>query len=266
MKKWEVKQFDRQMVVEIYKKFDISPLTAIVLYNRGKQEIKEVEKFLNINIESLHDPFLMKNMKLTVDRINEIIKNEKHVTIYGDYDVDGITSVTVLYKYLKEKNVNVDYYIPDRIKEGYGITIGNIEKLKQNGTEVIISVDTGISARNEIEYAISLGLEVIVTDHHESGDDLSDICCVIDPKQKDCNYPFKSLAGVGVVFKLLQALEDNKNLEVLFEKYLDFVCLGTVADICPLIDENRFFVIEGLEKIKNTKNIGLKKINFKSCN
>ncbi len=257
-KKWLLKEFDKTKVVEIAKRFNISPLTSIILYNREIRKDDEIAEFLECSLSSLHDPYLLKDMDKAVSRIKEAkTKNEK-ITIYGDYDADGITSIAILYKQLCLMGFEVDYYVPDRIQEGYGVNRDALDKIKENGTKVVITVDTGITAIEETEYAHELGLDIIITDHHECKESIPNAYAAIDPKRKDCTYPFKNLAGVGVAFKLIQALDENSSIESLMEKYSDLICLGTVADISPLVDENRILVTEGLKRFKTTKNIGLR--------
>ncbi len=257
-KEWLLRDFDKKRVVEMSKKFQISPLTAIILYNRGICEDETVSRFLSRDLNLMHDPYLLKDMEKATERIIRARDNNEKITIYGDYDVDGITSIAILYKHLQEMGIAVDYYVPDRMQEGYGVNKDALDKIKSEGTSLIITVDTGITAVEESEYAREIGLDVIVTDHHECKEQIPDVYAAIDPKRKDCKYPFKSLAGVGVVFKLIQALDEKKSLPDLMDKYADFLCLGTVADISPLIDENRVIVSEGLKRFKDTKNIGLK--------
>ncbi len=265
-KKWLLREFDKERVIEISKKFGISPLTAIILYNRGVREDAAITKFLSKDLDVLHDPYLLKDMEKAVERIFRARDNNEKITIYGDYDVDGITAIAILYKHLTEMGIEVGYYVPDRMQEGYGVNLEALDKIRAEGTSLIITVDTGITAVEECEYAKSIGLDVIVTDHHECKERIPAVYAAIDPKQKDCSYPFKSLAGVGVVFKLIQALDGGKSLPDLVEKYADLMCLGTVADISPLIDENRVIVTEGLKRFKGTKNVGLKALIDVSTN
>ena len=203
----------------------------------------------------------MKDMEIAVDRIIEAIEREEKVIIYGDYDVDGITSTTVLKKFLKDLGLEVSYYIPNRLNEGYGLNKAAIEKIVNEGYSLMITVDCGISGIEEIDYANSLGLEVIVTDHHEPGEDLPRAMAVVDNKRKDSTYPFRDLAGVGVAFKVCQALGIKLGLkEEAYLKYLDIVCVGTISDIVPLVDENRVITKLGLMLVKQTKNMGLRSI------
>lgn len=265
-KKWLLKEFDKSRVLEISKTFGISPLTSIVLYNRGVREDDQIKNFLSKDLGIMYDPFLMRDMDKAVERINAAKEAGEKITIYGDYDVDGITAIAILYKYLSGLGIAVDYYVPDRMQEGYGVNRDALDKIKERGSSLIITVDTGITAVEECEYAAEIGLDVIVTDHHECKERIPVVHAAIDPKRKDCAYPFKSLAGVGVVFKLIQALDKESSLFDLMEDYADLMCLGTVADISPLIDENRVIVTEGLKRFKNTKNIGLKALIDVSTN
>ena len=265
-KKWLLRDFDKKRVVDISKQFHISPLTAIILYNRGIQEDEAIDRFLSKKLDVLHDPYLMKDMEKAAFRIRQAQEKKEKITIYGDYDVDGITSIAILYKHLKEMGIEVDYYVPDRMQEGYGINRDALDKIREGGTSLIITVDTGITAVEESEYAKEIGLDVIVTDHHECKEQIPSVYAAVERKRKDCPYPFKSLAGVGVVFKLIQALDDKESLPELMEKYSDLMCLGTVADISPLVDENRVIVTEGLKRFRATKNVGLKALIDVSTN
>lgn len=258
-KKWEGFQIDELKVSEVAKNHNISELLARILLNRNIDTDEKINKFLYPKLEDLNDPYLFNGMDKAVDRILKAIENKEKITIYGDYDVDGITSITVLKKFLDEIGAIVDYYLPNRLSEGYGLNQKALDTIKARGTKLMLTVDCGISAYNEIEYAKSIGFDVIVTDHHECPEKLPEAIAVIDAKCPDNTYPFNSLAGVGVSFKVIQALciKLGKPAED-YLKYLDIVCLGTVADIVPLIEENRVIVKYGLEYIKNTKNVGLR--------
>ena len=260
-KKWRYQEVDSSLVEEISSKNNISELLATVLINRGIKTKKEIDIFLNPTRNDFHDPYLIKDMDLAVDRILKAIKNNEKKIIYGDYDVDGITSITVLKKFLKERGLDVGYYIPNRLDEGYGLNKAAIEKIAKEGYTLIITVDCGISGLEEVEYASLLGIDTIVTDHHEPMEQFPNAIAVVDNKRKDSTYPFKSLAGVGVVFKLTQAIGKKLNLpEKEYLKYLDIVCIGTISDIVPLIDENRVIAKLGLKLVEVTKNIGLKSL------
>jgi len=260
-KKWQILKTDEGQVEKIVKRYNISKLLATILVNRNIIEEAEIEKFLNPKRNDFYDPFLMPDMEIAVDRIIKAIEEKQKVLIYGDYDVDGITSVTVLKSFLEERGLQTDEYIPNRLEEGYGLNKVAIDEIMKQKYNLMITVDCGISAIEEIEYANTLGLETIVTDHHEVGEILPNAIAVVDAKRKDNNYPFRNLAGVGVVFKLIQAIGIKLNLdEKDYLKYLDIVCVGTISDIVPLVDENRVIVKLGLKLVEQTKNIGLKSI------
>lgn len=243
----------------------VSCAVARLLYNRGYSDATSAEAFLRADESSLHDPYEMKDMRHAVIRILEAVQNGERITIYGDYDVDGVTSVTLLYTYINSLGAEVDYYIPVRAKEGYGLSNTAIDSLKESGTQLMITVDTGITAVNETEYAKSLGIDVVITDHHECHGELPNACAVVNPHRPDCQYPFKDLAGVGVVFKLICACELMRLPDISAEQciaricddYLDLVAMGTVADVMPLSDENRYIVKRGLAAIEETERVGL---------
>lgn len=260
-KKWETYKIDESLIEPLAKKHNISNLLARILVNRGITEDEKVKKFLHPSLDDLNDPFMFNDMDKAVDRIISAINSQEGITIYGDYDVDGITSTTILYKFLNENNAKVSYYLPNRIQEGYGLNNEAIDSICNNNTKLLITVDCGISGAEEVEYAKSKGLDVIVTDHHECPEVLPDCIAVIDAKRPDSTYPFSSLAGCGVAFKVVQALcqKLNKPNED-YLKYLDIACLGTVADIVPLVDENRVIVKYGLKAMAKTENCGLRAI------
>ena len=266
-KKWELCDTDLKKVEEISKEYNVSNLLAIALVNRGITAKEDLKIFLNPTRNDFHDPYLMPDMEIAVNRIIKAIENKEKVIIYGDYDVDGITSITVLKKFLADRGLNVDEYIPNRLDEGYGLNKKAIDKIVEKKYKLMITVDCGISGIEEIEYANKLGLETIVTDHHEPTDVLPKALAVVDAKRKDNKYPFNQLAGVGVVFKLIQAINMKYNLsQKEYLKYLDLVCIGTISDIVPLVDENRVIAKLGLKLVEVTKNIGLKALlNMVGC-
>lgn len=258
-KKWEVCKFEEEIVNKICKENNLSTLLGSILVSKQVDSEEKIRLFLNPTREDFHDPFLMPDMEEAVQRILNAIKEQHKTIIYGDYDVDGITSVTVLKKYLEERGLEVGTYIPNRLNEGYGLNKEAVKKIADQGYTLIITVDCGISCIEEIEYANELGIEVIVTDHHEPGEEIPKCLAVIDAKRKDNHYPFNQLAGVGVVFKLIQAISIKLNLDAKeYLKYLDIVCVGTISDIVPLVDENRVITKLGLKLVERTKNIGLK--------
>lgn len=260
-KKWQIYETNQEQIEDLKNKYGLNDLLATILSNRNITEEEQIRLFLNPTRSDFHDPFLITDMNIAVERIIKAIENKEKVTIYGDYDVDGITSITVLKSFLKEIGLETSVYIPNRLDEGYGLNKNAIDKIAKDGCNLMITVDCGISGLEEIEYANSLGIETIVTDHHEPGNELPNAVAVIDNKRKDSKYPFRELAGVGVVFKLTQALSKKLNLkEEAYLKYLDIVCVGTISDIVPLVDENRVIAKLGLMLVKQTKNIGLKSI------
>ena len=257
------------------KDMDENSLILRLLANRGISDKKSASLFLNGTVNDMHDSFLMKDLKLGVDIIKDAIEKGKKIVIYGDYDCDGVCSTAILYKGLKRLNANFEYHIPNRESEGYGMNSERIKILKDEGAEILLTCDNGISAFEEVEYAKSLGLTVIITDHHDipyveengvrkkvfpKGD------AVINPKREDCKYPFKSLCGAGVAFKFVQGLyrEFNINNEESLN-LLEYAAIATVCDVVDLLDENRIIVKKGLELINNTKTKGLKElINVKN--
>ena len=260
-KKWQIYEVDEEKVEKLSQKYNLNKLLSTILVNRNIVNEEDIRLFLKPTRNDFHNPFLITDMEIAIKRIIEAIDKKEKVTIYGDYDVDGITSITVLKSFLKDRGLEVSQYIPNRLNEGYGLNRNAIEKIHKNGCDLMITVDCGISAIDEINYANELGIETIVTDHHEPGSELPKALAVIDNKRKDSTYPFRELAGVGVVFKLIQALGIKLGLkEEEYLKYLDIVCIGTISDIVPLVDENRVIAKLGLLLIRQTKNIGLRSI------
>lgn len=258
-KKWECCDIDENVLQDFMKVHNLNEILASVLINRNLTEEADINLFMNPTRKDFHDSFLMPDMKATVNRVLEAIKNQERIMIYGDYDADGITSITVLKNFLEERGLQVASYIPNRLDEGYGLNKEAIKKIYDDGYKLIITVDCGISGIDEVDYANSLGMEVLITDHHEPGQSLPNALAIVDAKRKDSKYPFNQLAGVGVVFKLIQAISISLNLEEKeYLKYLDIVCIGTISDIVPLIDENRVIAKLGLKLVNQTKNIGLK--------
>ncbi|MEF2834476.1 MAG: single-stranded-DNA-specific exonuclease RecJ [Clostridia bacterium] len=261
IKKWEFYNSDEKLVNEICEKYNLNKVIGKIIVNRHVVNDEDVRIFITPTRDDFHNPFLFKGMDIAVDRIIKAINNKEKILIYGDYDVDGITSTTVLKKYLMDRGISVDTYIPNRLHEGYGLNKKAIDTIKERNIDLIITVDCGISAIEEVDYAVRLGMDIIVTDHHEVGEKLPNALAVIDAKRKDNTYPFRALAGVGVVFKLIQAL--SIKLEIKPEeylKYLDLVCVGTISDIVPLEGENRTIAKLGLMLIKVTRNLGLREL------
>ena len=265
IKKWEVKNKSnvdkRELQEKIQKDFGLSNLLSQILVNRGIETEEEIRVFLNPTRADFHDPFLMPDMDKAVERILQAIHQKEKIIIYGDYDVDGITSITVLKQFLEERGVEVSSYIPNRLEEGYGLNKKAVEWIASQGFDLMITVDCGISGIEEVEYASSLGIETVITDHHEPLEILPNAVAVVDPKIQTSKYPFRGLAGVGVVFKTIQAIGKKLQLpEKEYLKYLDIVCIGTISDIVPLVDENRVITKLGLKLVERTQNIGLKEL------
>lgn len=270
-KKWECYKADENRVNELIEKYKLSKVLANILANRNIDIDGQLEKFLNPTRKDFYDPFLMPDMEKAINRVLKAIEEHQKIMIYGDYDADGITSITVLKKFLDERGMEVGTYIPNRLDEGYGLNREAIKGIYEQGYRLMITVDCGISGIEEIEYANELGMETIITDHHEPAEELPKAYAVIDAKRKDNRYPFNQLAGVGVVFKFIQALSIRLGLdEKEYLKYLDLVCVGTISDIVPLVNENRVIAKLGLKLVEVTRNIGLhtliQTIGFKEIN
>ena len=258
-KKWVYNNVDENKVLEIKEKYGLSELLANILVGRNIIEENQIKVFLEPTRNDFYDPFLLPDMEIAVPRIINAIENKEKIVIYGDYDVDGITSISVLKKFLEDRGLDVSEHIPNRLDEGYGLNKEAIDEINKSGCKLMITVDCGISGLEEVEYANSLGIETIITDHHEPLDELPKAIAVIDAKIKTNKYPFNQLAGVGVVFKLIQAISIKLGLdEKEYLKYLDLVCIGTISDIVPLIDENRVIAKLGLKLVEVTRNIGLR--------
>ena len=253
--KWVPKEYDRDAAALLSAHLGIHPITAKLLTLRGIKTTKEAADFLNEDgISSLFDPFLLKDMDRAVKRIKRALADGERVCIYGDYDVDGVTSTTLLYKYLKSKGLECGFFIPERLTDGYGLNESAIRKLSAE-YNLIITVDNGVTAVKEAELAAELGVDLVITDHHSCREELPVAAAVVNPKRPDDTYPYSALAGVGVVFKLICALEGDARK--ICDEYSDLVALGTVADVMPLTGENRIIVKEGLKRITAKKNVGL---------
>ncbi len=251
---WQIRDIDEGLFLRIAKENNLHPLTAKLLANRGLTEKKDIDLFLARDTMPLHDPFLLKDMDKAVERIERAIAEKQRVCIYGDYDVDGVTSTVMLYLYLCSRGLECEYFIPERISEGYGLSLPVIEKMKGR-VDLIITVDTGVTAVAEAEYAQSIGIDMVITDHHSCREALPNAVAVVNPHREDSDYPFRNLAGVGVVFKLLCALEGST--ERVLDLYSDIIAVGTVADVMPIIGENRRITSVGLKKLSETDNLGL---------
>jgi single-stranded-DNA-specific exonuclease len=242
------------------KEAGISALTARILLSRGINQSSEIKKFLQPQLEHLHDPYLLNDMDKAVERILAAVKNREKIMIYGDYDADGVTSTAILHNFLTDLRADVDYYIPDRMDEGYGLSIEALEKIISSNVDLIITVDCGVTAHEEVDFANSAGIDIIITDHHQCLETLPEALAVINPCRPDSKYPFSGLAGVGVVFKLIHAICLKFGLKRRHLRYLDLVAIGTIADIVELRDENRIIVHFGLILIKESLNQGLRSL------
>lgn len=259
-KNWKVKHSDSEAVKALMSEMNISRPLADILVSRGYDSSSIASDFISPENSVEYDPFLLKDMNEAVDRIRNAIKNRETIGIIGDYDVDGITATAIIYKYLHYAGVSVKYHIPSREGEGYGINIETLKKMKALGCSLIISVDCGITAIEEVEFAKTLGVDMIITDHHEVGENIPDAVAVINPKRPDDPYPFSKLSGVGVAYKLASALgiENHK------EEFIAFAALGTLADMMPVTGENRKIIIDGMKFIQQGVNIGLSELMSKS--
>ncbi len=257
-KKWRIKENDTQRIEEIKNKYNVNKLVAQKLAENMLSD-EEIKVFLNPTRKDFHNPFLLPDMEKAVDRILKAMENKEKIVVYGDYDADGITSTTIIKRFMKDRGIDVGTYIPNRLDEGYGLNEEAIKEIASEKYNLMITVDCGITAVKEVDLAKSLGIDVIVTDHHEVPEILPDTIAVVDAKRKDNQYPFTQLAGCGVAFKLIQAISIKLNLpENEWLKYIDIACIGTISDIVTLIDENRVIAKLGLKLVEVTKNIGLR--------
>ena len=256
--RWKIKQPSEDHVSSIKKEFNTSEIIAKVLANRGIESLKSSHNFFNPSTDQLHDPFMMKNMDIAVDRISKNIQNQKPILIFGDYDVDGTTGASLLYLGLKDLNAIVEYYIPHREKEGYGLSAGGIDYAQSVGADLLITCDCGINAFQPVDYANEHGIDIIITDHHIPDKKLPNAYAVLNPKQKGCEYPFKGLCGCGVAFKLISAVSEKSGIgQNVGLNYLDLVALATSADMVPILDENRVLVHGGLDQLEESKSPGI---------
>ncbi len=260
IKNWHLAKLDKVNAQKIACQNNIPFFLAMMLDVRNIVDEKSIHELLSDEFE-VSNPFEFIDMDKAVDRIQKAINSEEKICVYGDYDADGVTSTALLYLYLENCEANVIYYIPDRNSEGYGLNFSAIDKLFAEKVSLIITVDNGISAFDEVAYANSLGIETVITDHHQPPELLPNAVAIVDPHRSDCKSSFKNLAGVGVVFKLVCALEGSfADVEFILENYSDLILIGTIGDVVPLIGENRYLVKQGLKYIKNTNNLGVQEI------
>ena len=261
-KNWVIKaQGEEDLISSLSSKLSIEKPLAQLLVQRGVTSYEEARTFFRPDLANLHDPFLMKDMDVAIDRIQEAIQSGEKVMVYGDYDVDGTTAVSLVYSFFKDHFKAIDYYIPDRYEEGYGISLKGIDHAAQQGFSLIIALDCGIKAVDKIEYARKKGVEFIICDHHNPGKTVPDAVAVLDPKQEGCNYPYKELSGCGVGLKLVQAFCINTGLsENIIYDFLDLVVVSIASDIVPITGENRILAYFGLKRLNESPSTGLKAI------
>ena len=256
--RWNIKQPPEDLVSSLKQEFNTSNIIAKVIANRGIESLETSKDFFKPSFDQLHDPFMMKNMDIAVDRIIKNIQDETPILVFGDYDVDGTTGASLLFLGLKDLKAKVEFYIPDREKEGYGLSAGGIDHAKSIGANLLITCDCGINAFDPVDYANQMKINVIITDHHIPDKKLPNAYAVLNPKQKGCEYPFKGLCGCGVAFKLISALSEKSGLDSnVGLKFLDLVALATSADMVPILDENRVLVHHGLEMLENANKPGI---------
>jgi len=261
-KRWVVKDKGETAVVkQLAGTLGVTESLANLMVQRNITSVAEAKAFFNPGLDYLHDPFLMKDMNIAVERISIAIKKNERILVYGDYDVDGTTAVALMYSFLKDQYSNVEYYIPDRYKEGYGVSFQGLDYAYQNNCKVVITLDCGIKAVAKVAYARSKGLDVIICDHHYPGDEIPKAVAVLDPKQPSCNYPYKELSGCGVGFKLIQAYSRVHGIPfTAIYHYLDLVAVSIASDIVPLTGENRVMAYFGLKQLNESPRTGLKEI------
>ncbi|MFN8155209.1 MAG: single-stranded-DNA-specific exonuclease RecJ [Bacteroidia bacterium] len=261
-KRWVLKpQGDVEVVNRLAGELRINKILVNLLVQRGITTYDEAKKFFRPSLDDLHDPFLMRDMDKAIERIGEALAKKEHILVYGDYDVDGTTAVSLVYTFLKGYSGNIGYYIPDRYKEGYGISRQGIDWAKENGYSLIIALDCGIKSNDKIEYAKTLGVDFIICDHHRPGAEIPDAVAVLDPKRNDCEYPYKELSGCGIGFKLIQAFAQANHVPfVQLEQFLDLVAISISADIVPITGENRILAFYGLQRLNKEPRPGIKAI------
>lgn len=256
-KKWVAYNKSYELAEVLQRNLNISEIMARTLINRGIESVEQAKRFLSASLEEMYDPYLMTDMEDAVDRILMAIEENAKICIYGDYDVDGVTSTALCVNVLRKLEADVMYYIPVRADEGYGLNEEAVEYLAQQEVNLIVTVDCGIRSIDVVEKVQELGMDIIVTDHHECGENLPQALAVINPHRGDCSYPFAELAGVGVALKLMQAVTDSVGCGELVGAVMDLAAIGTVADVVPLLDENRVIVKNGLKVLQDTENVGL---------
>ena len=281
-KRWKLREdYDIEVVKKLAEALDVDQIIATLLVERGVTTYEEAHRFFRPNLEQLHDPFMMKDMDKAIARINDAIRYKERILVYGDYDVDGTSAVALVYSYFKSLHKNIDFYIPDRDTEGYGISFQGIDYAKETGVSLIIALDCGIKAVEQVDYANQYGIDIIVGDHHLPGEALPKAAAILDPKREDCQYPFKELSGCGIGFKIVEAyieekigvrlcdkeselneqqLQAHEMLQKRLLKYLDLVVVSIASDIVPIVGENRVLAYYGLKVINTCPRPGIEAI------
>jgi single-stranded-DNA-specific exonuclease len=265
-RRWNIAQHDPEQVTDLARECAVSPLVAALLVNRGIDTSESARRFLSPVLVELHDPFLMQDMETAVVRLRDAVLRNETICVYGDYDADGVTSAALLTGFLREIGADCFYHIPNRLEEGYGLSMQGVRSASHQGARVIVTADCGITAFDEAELCATLGIDLVITDHHTPAEGLPRALAVINPMRTDCPFPCASLAGVGVVFNLLIALRGRLRETGFFKErrepdlreYLDLVALGTIADIVPLVDENRILVSSGLRRLSEATRVGVR--------
>lgn len=262
---WKLRDTNDELVKSLCDELNLQTTVARVLVHRGIAGVEEAKSFLNTSLKQLVDPFLLKDMTLACDRIIKAIQNDEKICIYGDYDVDGSVGTALLVLFFKDLGIDIDFYIPCRQREGYSLNNEALGVLKDRGVQLLITVDNGITSNESVLHANEIGLDVVITDHHQIGESLPEAVAVVNPQRADCSYPYKGICGAGVAFKLIMALRSvlreqgffKDKTEPHLKQYFDVLCLSTICDVVPLTGENRLFVKEGLKHLRHTKRPGL---------
>ncbi|MBW6485719.1 MAG: single-stranded-DNA-specific exonuclease RecJ [Syntrophobacterales bacterium] len=268
--RWQLREENREAQYLLVRALGISPIVSGIIINRDIGTPDEIRRYLSPSLHDLHNPFLMRDMKKAVECFITAFQQKKKIVVFGDYDADGITSVAVLLRFISEIHGNASFYIPDRVAEGYGLNMASVKRFHSEGVGLIVTVDCGMANHEEIALAKELGIDVIVLDHHEPSESLPPADAIVNPKRADCNFPFKQLAAVGIVFNFLIALRGALRSEGFWSNgkcpnlrgYLDLVALGTIGDVVPLVDENRIFAKIGMELISQGSRIGIRALKM----
>ncbi|MDR2356675.1 MAG: single-stranded-DNA-specific exonuclease RecJ [Oscillospiraceae bacterium] len=262
---WVIRGFDKD-VAAAFCRNNMNPLVSVFLASRGITTASEAGEFMASDISAVHDPFLLLDMDKAVSRVSAAIAGGEHIAVFGDYDVDGMTASALMAGYLRSRGASCEIYIPGREEEGYGVNCPALDTLRGRGVTLVVTVDCGVTAVREAEYAKSVGIDIVVTDHHECKDGIPDAAAVVDPKRPDCPYPNKALSGVGVAFKLVCAMErGTKSAATLLDMFGDYVAIGTIADIMPVVGENRVLIRRGLVALNKKRRPGLRRLMEEAC-